>query len=383
METQLATKPHESTALQIDLDQVASGLTKIKAFQGLVRKSLVPDHDYGVIPGTQKPSLWKPGAEKLCKLLSLSDSYVVEDKVENWDQGFFAYTIRCELKNISDGNLIAQGLGSCNSKEARYRYRWVFGSEVPSHIEKDSLVTKHIRTRKGKKATMYRIENDDPYSLVNTLLKMAKKRAMVDATLSAGRLSDIFSQGGDPPRPGEDENATLPQRREQMFSYFKSQGVAKQRVLDFLSVTRSEEIGLEMLHRLRDIATQVSNGAVSVNDVFGLPDDQTPATGDAEPEPPAEDSSTEADEPDFGSDPEPSGPSLADQKAKLIGELVDHLSKLHPEDNAEDQAARLRILKDTFAKTVIDDIGKMPLQIIEAGVKMIAQKAAELEGASE
>ena len=32
------------------------------------------------------------------------------------------------------------------------------------------------------------------YTLVNTILKMAKKRALVDATLSAGRLSNIFTQ---------------------------------------------------------------------------------------------------------------------------------------------------------------------------------------------
>jgi len=375
MNTQLATtNQHESTALQIDLDQVAAGLTKIKAFQSLVRKSLVPDHDYGVIPGTPKPSLWKPGAEKLCKLLSLSDSYIVEDKVEDWDHGFFAYTIRCELRNISDGNLIAQGLGSCNSREARYRYRWCFGSEVPSHIDKESLATKHIKTRKGNKATMYRVENDDPYSLVNTLLKMAKKRAMVDATLSAGRLSDIFSQGGDP--PGDDETTTLPQRREQMF-YFKSQGIAKQRVLDFLSVTRAEEIGLELLHRLRDIATQISNGAVSVDDVFGVSEDQTPEPpADPEPEGPV-------DEDLPGDGAEQSGPDLSGQKTQLVDQILCDLELLHPGGDAEGTADRLRVSKEIFGKVNKDDLLKLPAAILEAGLKMIASKVSEAQEASE
>jgi len=41
---------------------------------------------------------------------------------------------------------------------------------------------------------MYRVPNDDIFSQVNTILKMSKKRAMVDAALSAGRLSDLFTQ---------------------------------------------------------------------------------------------------------------------------------------------------------------------------------------------
>ena len=386
MQNELAqTNQRESTALSIDLDQVAAGLTKIKAFQALVRKALVPDHDFGTIPGTPKPSLWKPGAEKLCKLLSLSDSYEVTDKVEDWDRGFFNYQLKCELRNIHDGKLISQGLGSCNSRESRYRYRWVFGSEVPGHIDKETLAVKTIRTRRGNNATMYRVENDDPYSLVNTLLKMAKKRAMVDATLSAGRLSDIFSQGGDPPGQGEDETTTLPQRRDQMFTYFKSQGVAKQRVLHLLGVGKPEEIGLEGLHRLRDIATNISSGSVSPDDVFGQPETEGPAAGDPEPETPADfgESAAEADEDSPESGSAGNVPNLAAQKTQFIGQVMDKLLELHPNDDANDQAARLRILKDVFGKVNLDDIGKLPLQIIEAGLKMIASKAPEAEEASE
>jgi len=42
--------------------------------------------------------------------------------------------------------------------------------------------------------TIGRVENEDIYSQVNTILKMAKKRALVDAALSAGRLSQVFTQ---------------------------------------------------------------------------------------------------------------------------------------------------------------------------------------------
>jgi hypothetical protein len=77
--------------------------------------------------------------------------------------------------------------------EGRYRYRWVFQSDIPPHLDKNTLQKKQIPTKRGK-AWLYRVENDDVFSLVNTLLKMAKKRALVDAALSAGRLSEIFTE---------------------------------------------------------------------------------------------------------------------------------------------------------------------------------------------
>ena len=170
----------------------------IKEFQTVVHDQMKKDKDYGVIPGTNKPTLLKPGAEKLAKLMNLADTYEIMEKTENWDKPFFNYTIRCLLTNINSGLLVSSGLGSCNSFESKYRWRWAFDNEIPSELDKSSLKTKTVHsTAKNKDYTMYRIGNDDIFSQVNTLLKMAKKRALVDAALSAGRLSDIFTQDMD------------------------------------------------------------------------------------------------------------------------------------------------------------------------------------------
>ena len=349
----LATRA-ESTALDIDLDHVAAGLSKIKAFQSLVRKQLVPDHDFGTIPGTPKPSLWKPGAEKLCKLLCLADSYEVIDKVEDWKEGFFYYRVTCELHSIRSTDLIAQGLGSCNSKESRYRYRWVFGSEVPEHVDKKSLRTKPITTRKGIKTIMYRVENEDPYSLPNTILKMAKKRAMVDAVLSAGRLSDIFSQGdGDP--PDDDNGHSLKERREQMLSYFQSKGVSQKQIFDLIGVTKIEQVTIQHLTQLKQIADNIKDGIASVDDFF---------SGEQQPEEPnttGKDESAQADD----------DSKLIDQKAELMNEILGILGQLYTEDDINSGAERLKSLKHIFGKTVVGDIAKMPLSIIEAGLKVL------------
>lgn len=193
-------------------------LRAVAEFQELVQASLKKDHDYGVIPGTQKPTLLKPGAEKIAKLLGLADTYEVVEQVQDWDRPLFSYTIKCRL--LYQGEIVSEGIGNCNSMEGKYRWRdakracpecgqpaiikgkleygggWLcfkrqggcgakFGDNDPAIIDQPT----------GK------VENDDIFSLVNTFLKMAKKRALVDAALSVGRLSDLFTQDMDELKP--------------------------------------------------------------------------------------------------------------------------------------------------------------------------------------
>ena len=184
----------QSKALTLPSDDELKGaFASIKRFQALVQHELIENLDYGIIPGTPRPTLLKPGAEKIAKLLGLSDSYDIVAQVEDWDKPLFYYQVKCRLESISSGILISQGLGSCNSMEARYRYRWVAKNKLPEGIQIDTLPKKYQKTETGG-FYVYRIDNDDIYTLVNTILKMAKKRALVDATLSAGRLSNIFTQ---------------------------------------------------------------------------------------------------------------------------------------------------------------------------------------------
>ncbi len=182
--------------------EVREKFAEVLAFQQLVHQHLVKDHDYGTIPGTQKPTLLKPGAEKLVKLLDLADCYVTESSVEDWDRPLFSYTIKCQLKRV-DGGIVAEGLGQCSTMEDRYRWRWVFDRDIPRDVAKDSLKTRTIRGG----GIQYRIPNDDIYTQINTVLKMAKKRALVDAALSVGRLSDLFTQDMEDLRPAAPDDA--------------------------------------------------------------------------------------------------------------------------------------------------------------------------------
>lgn len=246
---------------EINIQQVKDKFVAIRAFQKLVQMELHEGSDYGVIPGTKKPTLLKPGAEKIVKLLDLADTFEIIEKVEDWDKGFFFYNFKILLVSLITGQVVSEGVGSCNSKEKKYRWFWVPKDKLPAGMSPESCESqgtkrtlfefefainkgettghygkpaeywekwrKAIRegrakatekeTRDKKKMlkgyelvvdeTLYRIPNDDPYSIVNTIEKMAKKRAMVDAALSVGRLSELFTQDLEDLTPDQKQGA--------------------------------------------------------------------------------------------------------------------------------------------------------------------------------
>lgn len=139
----------------VSIDEVKHTMDKIHEFQDTIHRNLKQGHDYGIVPGSKKPTLLKPGAEKILMLLGLTNEYQIIEKVHEYESGFFAFTVCCKL--FKDNKLITEGVGHCNTKERRYI-------------------------------------NQDPYTLANTCLKMAKKRAQIDATLTVASLSEVFTQ---------------------------------------------------------------------------------------------------------------------------------------------------------------------------------------------
>src|SRR5690606_19874522 len=186
-EVTAATSAAEMRARLQDMKQ------KISLVQAFFRDVMVQNEDYGVIPGTDKPTLLKPGAEKLCEFYGYSIHVTTEREEKDRETGYYDCAVKVTLVSRRTGEVIAEGVGEANTMEARYRWRWVWPSELPPDIDKSTLKTRQLQTRNGK-ATQYRIENDDPWSLWNTVRKMAKKRALIDAVLSATRSSGIFTQ---------------------------------------------------------------------------------------------------------------------------------------------------------------------------------------------
>lgn len=159
------------------------------------KKLMKPDRDYGKIPGSRQPSLLKPGAEKLCTLFGFTPDFVVLESIEDFDKGLFYFKYRCDL--YKDGAKVGSGVGSCNSKETKYRYRFIPAEEKPQQAEADRLKALGLgkwRKINNKWVWHERIENAEPFDLVNTLDKMAQKRALIAATLVAANASEFFTQ---------------------------------------------------------------------------------------------------------------------------------------------------------------------------------------------
>lgn len=203
---------YSASEMAVRLEDLSSRLSVVQEFFNRV---MVKNQDYGVIPGTDKPALLKPGAEKLCELYGYAPMVKHVDEERDISSGFYHCRVTVALISKKSGESVAEGTGSANTHESRYRWRWVWPDKVPAGLDKKTMVSRTV----GRNNTLqYRMENDDPWSLWNTVLKMAKKRALVDVTLSATRSSGLFTQdaeafedyveGGGADDPGKGKPAT-------------------------------------------------------------------------------------------------------------------------------------------------------------------------------
>jgi len=179
----------------VDYTAAAANMERLKELPSLlneVYKSVLQEGtDYGKIPGTPKPSLWKPGAELLCKWLEMVPNLEVVEKQEETlpMRPFFYYKVECRL--LGKNGYLGNGFGSANSREPTFARRWVFESELPRGSQVDQL-----ESRKVKGGTQYKIQTPDEelYGMANTILKRASKRAFVEAVLRVTGASRIFTQ---------------------------------------------------------------------------------------------------------------------------------------------------------------------------------------------
>jgi hypothetical protein len=198
------------------LREVAAELsvTELQAHVGKiqeVQRSVMKDGEhYGVIPGTDKPTLLKPGAEKLCLTFRLAPSYTVE---REWDGQHLTVHVTASLSHAPTGTFVGEGLGLCSTRESKYAERTAsrvcpscgaaaiikgkaeYGGGWLCWKKKDGCGAKYndgdetIESQESGK-----VENDHLADTYNTVVKMAKKRALVDAVLTATAASDIFAQ---------------------------------------------------------------------------------------------------------------------------------------------------------------------------------------------
>lgn len=150
-------------------------------FKEFIKNDLKDGVDFGKIPSVEKPCLFKAGGEKIQLYLGLTPQYkllhrefvpnqVRKDKVWNdvtkkyqeveTVRNYYCWEWSCELWHGSVK--VAEGVGMGNTEEDKY-----------------------VSQYKGAKT---------PDSLANTVMKISKKRAFMDAIIGVSGVSDIFTQ---------------------------------------------------------------------------------------------------------------------------------------------------------------------------------------------
>lgn len=181
------------------------------------QKMLKADIDYGIVPNTIKPTLLKPGAEKLCTQFGLAPVFERLDCIRDWTgqmaggEPLFSFEYRCRL--YRNGVPVGEGIGSCNSWEKKYRYRKAerlcpaCGASAIIKGKQDYGGGWLCFSKKGGCNAKYpdnepaitqqevgHVPNPDIFDIVNTIDKMAQKRALIAATLIALNASEFFTQ---------------------------------------------------------------------------------------------------------------------------------------------------------------------------------------------
>lgn len=151
--------PRAASPLDLPAEVFRAGLDRRKqnrsALMEWVRSALVEGVDFGSIPtkrGPSKPSLWKPGAEKICGMLGVTVHFPT---LADYEQAALQGTelkhiiMRCAIQDAS-GRVVADGVGARSLAQ--------------------------------------------DYGDINKALKMAEKSAHIDATLRMAGLSEVFTQ---------------------------------------------------------------------------------------------------------------------------------------------------------------------------------------------
>lgn len=214
-----------------------------------VQAAFKQEVDYGRIPGTgDKPTLLKPGAEKLCLAFGAHPEYdLIESEVDHnvevpWIKR------RKVWNNAHRNDKTYRWENEQGTSIGRYRYR--YRCRI---VARDGQV---LGWAEGVASTLESKYIDRPRDCENTVCKMAQKRAFVGAVLHAFALSNRFTQDVEDfqDRPeNQPVNVTPPAKDEAPKTYCDSSASQQwaEKYLLQMKVGREhwEEIHLRMLDR--------------------------------------------------------------------------------------------------------------------------------------
>lgn len=233
-------EPNEQVAALVTVPTPAVAVTpaataddlsaRLSVIEEAATSAMKKDVDFGEIPGTNKPTLLKPGAEKLSVLFQL-DVQIENEKI--FDGDHLTVISKATAFHAPTGTRLGFGEGMCSTREKKYAKR----RAQPSCPECGKQNIR--RSKQGDGFYCWRktdgcganfpandqritsqpegeIDNPDLPDTWNTVLKMAEKRARVDVVLAVTGASALFTQDvedqvqPDPPPPPASEPEPRP-----------------------------------------------------------------------------------------------------------------------------------------------------------------------------
>lgn len=189
------------------VESPADVLAAQEAIRDLVETALVEGRDYMTIPGTNKPTLVKPGAERIQMAFgAFSDFEIVEKEIDH-DREIHYSKEKWEEAEKPDDEVIERmkAAGTGRFRKSGNQWVWQVKHSEPGvsyglyrYVIRCRLISRasgvQIGSGIGVASTMESKYIDRPRDLENTIAKMAKKRAQIDAVLSTFGLSEMFTQ---------------------------------------------------------------------------------------------------------------------------------------------------------------------------------------------
>ena len=198
------------------IEYIDPAVEEVKRIANLVlslRDQVFKDkQDYGIIPGTDKPTLLLPGMEKLMRALNLRAEYLERHVIRDFARPLFHFEYECRLVEIDSNRTVSTAVGSANSMESKWR--WRNADRVCPHCGKPTIIKGKAEygggwlcfAKKGGCGAKFsdtdvlitsqqvgRIENPDIFDQVNTISKIAQKRALGSAIKSAANVSEFYT----------------------------------------------------------------------------------------------------------------------------------------------------------------------------------------------
>lgn len=191
--------------------QAAELVQRMNVIREAAAQAMEEDVDYGKVPGTDKDTLFKPGAEKLGVLFRLD---VQPENEKRWEEnGHLTVVSRATVFDAPTGARLGSGEGICSTREEKYAYRnakrecpecgeetiikgkaeygggWVCFKKLGGCNAKFPDGAGEIESQEVGK-----VPNESLPDLWNTVDKIASKRGRVDAILAVTGASAIFTQ---------------------------------------------------------------------------------------------------------------------------------------------------------------------------------------------